>query len=59
VGIYLKEFLMDPLVIDIPYLARWILVNWLVIPKRKIASAKLYENIWSDGDRRYFFIPKI
>lgn len=48
VGIYLKEFLMDPLVIDIPYLARWILVNWLVIPKRKFASAKLYENIWTD-----------
>lgn len=47
VGIYLKEFLMDPLVIDIPYLARWILVNWLVIPKRKFASAKLYENIWT------------
>ena len=47
-GIYLKEFLMDPLVIDIPYLPRWILINWLVIPRRKYASAKLYENIWTE-----------
>ena len=24
---YLKQFLMDPYVIDIPYLARWLLVH--------------------------------
>jgi len=27
VGVYLKEFLMDPYVIDIPLIFRWILVN--------------------------------
>lgn len=49
-GEYLREFLMDPLVIDIPWPARWGLVNLLVIPKRKYDSAKLYQNIWlSDG----------
>lgn len=48
VGIYLKEFLMDPYVIDIPFLARWFLVNVLIVPKRKHASSLLYKKIWTD-----------
>ncbi len=43
---YLREFLMDPLVIDIPYLFRWFLVNVLIIPRRSKASADLYKKIW-------------
>jgi ferrochelatase len=46
VGSYLKEFLMDPLVIDIPFAFRWILVNLLIVPRRSHASAKLYEKVW-------------
>jgi protoporphyrin/coproporphyrin ferrochelatase len=50
VGSYLREFLMDPLVIDIPWPLRWILVNVLIVPRRKVASGKLYENVWTaDG----------
>ncbi|MBY0371396.1 ferrochelatase, partial [bacterium] len=37
VGAYLREFLMDPLVIDIPYIARWPLVNLGIVPRRKHA----------------------
>lgn len=48
VGVYLKEFLMDPYVVDIPWLARAILVHWLIVPKRSNASGKLYESIWTD-----------
>lgn len=48
VGVYLKEFLMDPFVIDIPALFRWILVNILIVPKRKVASGLLYQKIWKD-----------
>jgi ferrochelatase len=46
VGRYLREFLMDPLVIDIPKVIRWILVNILIVPRRSHASAKLYKKVW-------------
>ncbi len=46
VGTYLSEFLMDPLVIDIPWIFRWILIQVLVVPKRKFASSEAYKKIW-------------
>ncbi len=46
VGRYLSEFLMDPYVIDIPWLLRWILVKILIVPKRKYASSEAYKKIW-------------
>lgn len=46
VGKYLREFLMDPLVVDIPFPLRWILVNALIVPKRSQASSDLYKKIW-------------
>lgn len=39
---------MDPLVVDIPYLARWILVHWLIVPRRSHASAELYQKVWDE-----------
>ena len=47
-GPYLKEFLMDPEVIDIPRPLRWILVNLLIVPRRSPESAELYRKIWTD-----------
>lgn len=49
VGIYLKEFLMDPQVIDIPWLFRWFLVNLIIVPKRSKESSELYKNIWTEN----------
>ncbi len=47
---YLKEFLNDPRVIDIPALSRWLLVNLIIVPFRSPKSAKLYSEIWrKDG----------
>lgn len=46
VGPYLREFLMDPLVIDLAFPLRWLLVN-LIVPRRKVASAALYKNVWT------------
>lgn len=46
VGRYLTEFLNDPWVIDIPTPLRWVLVNWLIVPKRKFASSEAYQQIW-------------
>jgi protoporphyrin/coproporphyrin ferrochelatase len=43
---YLRQFLMDPFVIDIPALARWALVHLLILPRRPQASAEAYRKIW-------------
>tara|TARA_A100001015_G_scaffold312671_1_gene418310 strand:+ start:365 stop:877 length:513 start_codon:yes stop_codon:yes gene_type:complete len=44
---YLKEFLYDPKVIQIPAIPRWILVNLIIAPFRSKKSAHAYEKIWS------------
>ena len=48
VGRYLKEFLMDRYVIDLPYFLRWIIVRLFIVPRRSKSSSELYKNIWSD-----------
>jgi ferrochelatase len=50
VATYLREFLMDGRVIDIPYLQRWALVNLIIAPFRAPQSAKGYQQLWTpDG----------
>ena len=44
---YLREFLMDPRVIDVPYPVRFALVNGIIAPFRAARSAEAYEKIWS------------
>ena len=39
---YLREFLMDPKVIDINPVARWFLINLIIAPNRAPKSAALY-----------------
>ncbi|MBP9707256.1 MAG: ferrochelatase [Oligoflexales bacterium] len=48
VGRYLREFLMDGRVIDLPYLFRAILVKLIIVPLRKYKSAKAYKKIWRE-----------
>jgi ferrochelatase len=55
VGIYLKQFLMDPLVIDIPYLWRWFLVHFLIVPFRKYKSSEAYKKVWSKRGSPLFY----
>ena len=43
---YLREFLSDPLVIDLPAPARWLLVNGVIAPFRAPRSAHAYRAIW-------------
>lgn len=45
---YLKEFLSDPRVIDIPSIPRWMLVNLIIAPFRSSKSAEAYQKIWTD-----------
>ncbi len=43
---YLREFLMDKRVIDVPYILRFFLVNVIIAPFRAKKSAEAYRKIW-------------
>lgn len=43
---YLREFLSDPMVIDINPAARWMLVNFIIAPFRSPKSAEAYKKVW-------------
>ena len=43
---YLREFLMDKRVIDIPFISRWMLINFIIAPFRTPKSAKIYKELW-------------
>ncbi len=45
---YLKQFLGDGRVIDLPWLGRKLLVNGLIAPFRAPKSAKAYRKLWTD-----------
>ncbi|MHA8063336.1 ferrochelatase [Aquirufa aurantiipilula] len=45
---YLREFLMDGRVIDIPYPFRFLLVNGIIAPFRAPKSAKIYQQLWEE-----------
>jgi ferrochelatase len=43
---YLREFLGDPGVIDLPAPARWLLLELVILPRRPKTSAHAYQQIW-------------
>lgn len=45
---YLREFLMDGRVIDIPYPSRWMLINLIIAPFRAPKSSKIYKELWTE-----------
>ena len=46
---YLYDFLNDPRVIDIPAIARFFLVNMIIVPFRAPKSAKIYKELWTNN----------
>jgi ferrochelatase len=44
---YLREFLHDPRVVDLPALGRWLLVEGVILPTRPRKSAEAYRKIWT------------
>jgi len=47
---YLKQFLSDPRVVEIPRLVWWFILNLIIVPFRSTKSAKKYASIWTtDG----------
>jgi len=45
---YLREFLHDPRVIDLPAFLRWPLVNLVIVPFRYKKTTRAYQKIWND-----------
>jgi len=45
---YLNQFLMDPYVIQLPWLVRRLIVSLFVLPRRPKASAEAYQSVWLD-----------
>ncbi len=45
---YLRQFLSDPRVIDLHPLARWLLLELVILPFRPARSAAAYRKIWTE-----------
>ncbi|MCB1051004.1 MAG: ferrochelatase [Acidobacteria bacterium] len=46
---YLAEFLSDPRVIDIPAVARWLLLHGIILRTRPRQSLEAYRTIWTES----------
>lgn len=46
---YLRQFLMDRFVVDIPFVFRWLLVNGIILRSRPQQSAEAYRKIWTEN----------
>ncbi len=47
---FLREFLVDPRVIDIPAVFRFLLVHLIIAPFRAYSSTKIYKALWYVGE---------
>jgi protoporphyrin/coproporphyrin ferrochelatase len=45
---YLAQFLWDHRVLDMSPFARWLLLNFIILPRRPKESAHAYKQIWTD-----------
>ncbi|MES1206301.1 MAG: ferrochelatase [Pseudomonadota bacterium] len=52
---YLDEFLSDPRVIDIQPVARWMLLNLIILRFRPAKSARAYQQIWGNNGSPLLF----
>ena len=53
---YLREFLLDSRVIDLPYLLRWLLVHFIFLPFRSKKTQEAYQKIWQkDGSPLFLY----
>ena len=48
VASYLKQFLSDARIVNIPTFLRFLLVNLIIVPFRSFSSAKSYRELWTD-----------
>lgn len=43
---YLKQFLSDPRVIELPNILRWLLLKFIILPFRSAKTSHAYKSIW-------------
>ena len=55
---YLREFLMDERIIDLPYLLRYTLVNGIILNTRPPKTSKAYQKIWWNEGSPLILITK-
>jgi ferrochelatase len=55
---YLKEFLGDPRVVEIPRLLWWLILNGVILNTRPKRSAKAYQQVWTDEGSPLLAISK-
>lgn len=46
---YLKEFLSDPRVVEVPRLLWWFILNGIILNVRPARSAAAYASVWTDA----------
>jgi protoheme ferro-lyase len=52
---YLKEFLSDPRVVEIPKLVWWPILNLIILNTRPAKSARKYASVWTDDPAGIYF----
>ncbi|HEV2210326.1 MAG TPA: ferrochelatase [Verrucomicrobiae bacterium] len=55
---YLREFLMDPRVLDVNWLTRFCVVNFAILPRRPKQSSHAYASIWTPAGSPLVVISK-
>ncbi len=55
---YLKQFLSDPRVVEIPRLLWWLILNLIILNVRPKKSAKAYEEVWTEQGSPLLFHTK-
>lgn len=55
---YLKEFLSDPRVVEIPRLLWWLILHCFILPLRPKNSAALYRSVWTEEGSPLLVITK-
>ncbi|MCK4743255.1 MAG: ferrochelatase [Sulfuriflexus sp.] len=46
---FLREFLSDPRVVEIPRVIWWVILNFIILPFRPRHVAKAYASVWMEG----------
>ncbi len=55
---YLREFLGDPRVVNLPRFLWWIILNFIVLPLRPFKAVKSYRKIWTDNGSPLIFLTR-
>jgi len=53
---YLKEFLWDARVVDLPRPLWWLILNLIILTFRPLESAKLYQKVWTENGSPLLYI---